>query len=521
MHLSARITIALSVVASLLIVASPVRAVGVGCDRNPSSDDIQAVIDTNPSRTRIRLARNCIYSVTETILLKNGDSLIGRTTSRVPETFLVGSRQAIDCIGSMDPTGTADATAVRIATLDISRCRTGIQLNDEWKVGGSGGRGVWSHDNDIGLNLGSVEDPALDVRVSHVRLVSNDQIGLKGAMWDTGAAPRATIAFSKIIANGGDGTECTPTTNCAGAKLFGGYAGRAGVSPLVCGNVVRDNTGLPIGQGHGLWVDVTADNVGRFGQGLLFAGNTVEDNSGQGFRIERSDSHRIGARGDVKCAGHSIDATNIINDNGTPGGSCVAVIVSEYTEVTNNTCNVQDHAHVVKGRVIQITWKPRADLDEDHDGDIECTSSDPGDCQRTAHNIVRNNTIRLQPSTDPAATSAGFYVSVSPFPKTWVANDYVSNDYCVASKQSVEKRADHFSWARADGTRIVHQPWRRSGAGNDWRDAPGPRYDGQSGASFSRTCPAKRRARSSPSRMLTPASASAPFGGLASSARRG
>jgi hypothetical protein len=483
------ILIAVSAGAYLVALAPPAQAVGVGCDADPSSEDIQAAIDANPSGTTIRLAQNCTYSVGATILLKNDDTLRGATSSAVPETFLVGSGQAVDCIGPTDPTGVADATGVRIQTLDISGCRDGIQLNHGWEVGGAGKLGVRSHDNDVGLNLGTVADPALDIMVSYVSLTSNDQMGLKGAMSDTAAAPRTTIAFSEISANGDAQAECTPTANCAGSKLLGGYAGPGGASPLVCGNVVRDNMG-PLGQGHGLWVDVTGDNIGAFGRGLLFAGNTVENNAGQGFRIERSDSHRIGNAGNVDCAGASIDATNIINDNGTPAGSCVAVIVSEYTEVTDNECNVQDQTNAA-GLVIQVSWRPRADIDEDADGDVECTSSDPDDCQKTTHNIVKNNTVRLRPSTDPPVTSVGFFVTASPLPGKWAANDYTSNDYCVASSLSAEKTADHFSWVDSVGSGLDPQPWRASGSGNDWRDAPVPRYDEESGASFSRTCQGK------------------------------
>jgi hypothetical protein len=481
------IVIAISASVYLVGPGLPVQAAGVGCDADPSSGDIQAVIDAHPSGTTIQLAQGCTYSMTATILLKDDDTLIGATSSNVPETFLVGSGQTMDCIGPTDPTGLTDAIGVRLRTLDISGCRNGIQLNHEWEVGGAGPRAVWSHDNDVGLNLGTVADPALDIKVNNVRLFSNDQMGLKGAMSDTGAAPRATIAFSEIVANGDGGAECTAMKNCAGSKLLGGYAGPGGLSPLVCGNIVRDNTG-PLGQGHGLWVDVTGDNIGAFGQGLLFAGNTVEDNAGQGFRIERSDSHRIGISGDVNCAGTQIDATNVINDNGTSGGSCVAVVVSEYTEVTDNECNVQDQTSAVTGLVIQVSWRLRADIDEDGDGDVECTSSDPDDCQKTTHNIVKNNTVRLSQSTDPAVTSVGFLVNALPLPGKWATNDFTLNDYCVGMNAPEERAADHFSWVDSTGSGLDLQPWSLSGTGNDWRDTPVPRYDEESGASFSRTC---------------------------------
>lgn len=480
---------AMAILTSLYLVApiSPVQAAEVGCDADPSNGDIQAVIDANPPGATIQLAPGCTYSVTAPILLKDNDTLIGATSSVAPETFLVGSGQVVDCIGPTDPTGLADAIGVRIQTLDISGCRTGIRLNHEWEVGGAGTLGVWSHDNDIGLSLGTVPDPALDITVTYVKLFSNDKLGLRGAMSDTGTAPRATIAFSEIFANGDGGAECTQMMNCAGSKLLGGYAAPGGASPLVCGNVVLANMG-PRTQGHGLWVDVTGDNIGTFGQGLLFAGNTVENNAGQGFRIERSDSHRIGDQGSVSCAGTTIDATNVINDNGTRAGSCVAVVVSEYTQVTGNECNVQNHASAAGGQVIQTTWRPRADIDEDADGDVECTSSDPDDCQKTTNNLVKNNTVRFRPSADPEVTFVGFFVSEVPFPGTWAANDYASNDYCVDLNPSTEKAADHFSWVDSSGSGLDAQPWSLAGAGNDWRDAPVPRFDEKSGASFSGRC---------------------------------
>jgi hypothetical protein len=262
------------------------------------------------------------------------------------------------------------------------------------------------------------------------------------------------------------------------------------VSPLVCGNVVRANMGPP-GQGHGLWVDVTGEGIGAFDRGLLFAGNTVEDNAGQGFRIERSDSHRIGMRGSVDCVGTTIDATNVINRNAGGGGTCVAVVVSEYTRVTDNECNVQAQAAASTGRLIQVSWKARADLDEDGDGDISCTSTDPDDCQETTHNIVKNNSVLLPPSTDPIRASLGFFVSMTPFPGTWSANRYVSNDYCVASSRSTEVAADHFSWVDPIGAGHDTQPWALAGSGNDWRDAPRPRYDTGSTASFQLICQGK------------------------------
>jgi hypothetical protein len=480
---------AIAMLTSMFVVTptSSVQAAEVGCDADPSSGDIQAVIDANPPGATIQLALGCRYSVTTPILLKENDTLIGGTSSVAPETFLFGSGQVVDCIGPTDPTGLADAIGVRIQTLDISGCRTGIRLNDEWEVGGAGTLGVWSHDNNIGLSLGTVPNPSLDITVTHVKLFGNDQLGLRGAMSDTGTDPRATIAFSEIFANGDGGAECTQVTNCAGSKLLGGYAAPGGASPLVCGNVVSGNAG-PRTQGHGLWVDVTGDNIGTFGQGLLFAGNTVENNAGQGFRIERSDSHRIGDSGKVSCAGTTIDATNVINNNGTRAGSCVAVVVSEYTQVTDNECNVQDHTSAAGGQVIQITWRTRADLDEDADGDVECTSSDPDDCQKTTHNVVMNNTVRLRPSVDPEVTSVGFFVSEVPFPGMWTANDYTSNDYCVDGDPAREKAADHFSWVDSSGSALDLQPWSLSGTGNDWRDPPDPRFDENPGASFSARC---------------------------------
>jgi hypothetical protein len=485
------LTIAATVGASSVVMMSPAGAAQVGCDADPSSGDIQTVIDASPPGTNIQLARGCTYAVTATIQLKDGDALLGATSSTAPETFLVGSGQTIDCIGSTEPGTTDEATGVRLRTLDVSGCADGIDLNHEWEVGGSGASSVWSHDNNVGLNLGTVANPARDVKVDNARLFGNDLLGLKGAMSDTGVSPVATIAFSEIFANGDGGAECTATKNCAGSKLFGGYAaGPGGASPLVCGNVVHDNTG-PRGEGQGLWVDVTGDNVGAFNQGLLFAGNTVRDNAGQGFRIERSDSHRVGAPGTVNCLGTTIDASNVIDDNGTPGGSCVAVIVSEYTRVTDNECNVHDDASARAGRLIQVSWKSRADLDEDRDGDIECTAIDADDCQKTTHNIVENNTVRLRASTDPAATSVGFSVTQTPFNGDWSANDYVANDYCVVSDRATEVAADHFLWVDSTGSGLDPQPWRLNGPGNDWRDKPDPRYDDERGASFSLKCQKK------------------------------
>jgi hypothetical protein len=72
--------------------------------------------------------------------------------------------------------------------------------------------------------------------------------------------------------------------------------------------------------------------------------------------------------------------------------------------------------------------------------------------------------VRLSPSTDPAVTSVGFFVTALPFPGKWAANDYTSNDYCVASNLSAEKTADHFSWVDSIGSGLDAQPWRLSGS---------------------------------------------------------
>src|SRR5204863_8803579 len=93
MSMRSRLIFALAFVASSLLVASPAGASSVGCDSDPSSSDIQSVIDAEPEGSVIQLAPDCTYSVTASIMLKDNDALLGAQTTGGPVSHLVGAGQ--------------------------------------------------------------------------------------------------------------------------------------------------------------------------------------------------------------------------------------------------------------------------------------------------------------------------------------------------------------------------------------------------------------------------------------------
>jgi hypothetical protein len=492
MKIHLRLIFVVALIVSCLSLAAPASAASVDCDADPSGSDIQAVIDAAPAGSVIQLMA-CAYVVTAPIALKDSDSLLGTSTSGVPASRVLGSGQTVDCIGSEDAGGgTAnEATGVTIETVDVSGCDHGIDTADGWLVGADGAGTVYTHLNNIGIYLGSIDDGHADIRIADVRTFDNDHMGIRGHFEDTAAYPRAQVADSSIYNNGVGGLECTGrvqnSDNCAGTKFLGGNADSAngGVSPLICNNEIYNNHGGYVNWGHGLWIDVTGDGVPA-GDGLLVAGNYIHNNDKQGVRIERSDGHRIGATGTVDCDGTIIDASNVIDANGTGIGSCVAIRQAENNVVEDNECNVnQDSAD--GGRVVEIAWNPRADDDLDHDGDIQCAPSDTDDCQRTIGNVVRDNTIHLVGSGESIPqTFVGFNAQVAdPYPGMWASNDYYGNDYCMSTARPRQK---HFRWVNFDGSGKVNQPWDAVGPGNDWRDPPAPQYDEDTNASFDATC---------------------------------